>query len=149
MYKVRWLRATSFDDEYWAGSQRAREAFIHFCCCPVTEGNPVLGHVYTSSHNLSCKLSLSHSTPIFLLSIRKTSNRIRQFHRDDTLQAFFLNAPILFISVLTDTVKNRDVWILSLLWLNHVAGETGPVPLLWSPLKDWQSDWWDQVSPAS
>lgn len=92
--KVRWLRATSFNDECWAASQRERETFIHFCSRLVTRGNPVLRDIHTSSHRLSGTVFLTSSTHyIFLLSIHITNYRIKQFYTDETFQALFLKTP--------------------------------------------------------
>lgn len=75
----------------------------------------------TSTHchtTFSCTCRLFHSAHIFSRSIRKRNNRRRRLHRDNTFVALFLNVPsslrLLFIIALTDTVWNRDVWILSL-----------------------------------
>ena len=109
------------------------------------KGNPHLRHVvHTSSHSLSCTFSLPH---LLTIHLQKRNNRPGTIAQ----RRHILEAPpplrFLFISALTDTVRNRDVWIL--LWLNHVADGTGPLWRLWSPLEDWHSEWWGRVSPAA
>lgn len=138
--------------EQCAGSQRAAERFIHSYSCPVTDGNAVSRYMHisssSSSSNMTCTLLPDVSFFLFLLPPHKRNNRMRQSHTDKT----FLMLPclqLLFIRTLTDTVCNRDVWSLSVLWLNHIANGTGCVLQLWSPLKDWQSDWWAWVSPTA
>lgn len=132
--------------EQWAGSQTAAERFIHSYSCPVTDGKAVSRYMHTSSSSyMTCTLL---SDFFFYYPPHKQNNRMRQSHTDKT----FLMLPslqLLFICTLTDTVCNRDVWSLSVLWLNHIANGTGCVLQLWSPLRDWQSDWWARVSPTA